>query len=113
MELHKAEDKAIALMTAPVPHSFPSTTKSARARKRPRDEMTEPPKLNGELYRVLLAHKSLGAPPSPDWGDIDRLAVIGRRVLPLVATDIFSKTRPILEAVQLEVSVAFAECVVG
>ena len=65
--------------------------------------MCEPPHIDGELYRILLAHRSLGVVSSPDWGDNERLAVIGKRVAPLVIADILSKQRPMLTAVELEV----------
>ncbi|KAI0030209.1 hypothetical protein K488DRAFT_87990 [Vararia minispora EC-137] len=64
--------------------------------------MPRPPEIRGTLGRVILAHRTLGRTPDEEFGDTESLAVIGRRVLPLVVADILSRKRPILSAMELE-----------
>jgi len=60
------------------------------------------PGIDQNLYRLLIAHRSLGDISHSDWGDSERLAVLGRRVLPLVVADILSRQQPSLNSHELE-----------
>ncbi|KAI0322696.1 hypothetical protein OF83DRAFT_1048724 [Amylostereum chailletii] len=63
------------------------------------------PEIKGLLYRALIAHPSVAQPPHPDVGDSTRLAVIGRRIMAMVATDILSRKTPLLSAQELELAI--------
>jgi hypothetical protein len=67
-----------------------------------------PPEIRGKLHAVVAAHKSLENPLDAQYGDPEFLAVIGRRVLPLVAADTLSMKQPLLSALDLEVRMQIA-----
>lgn len=66
------------------------------------------PKLVGEIILDVFTHRSLrfpGAPTNEDseYGDNDRLAVLGEKVLDAAVTDVLFRKRPMLKATDIEV----------
>jgi len=65
------------------------------------------PKLTGEIILEVFTHRSLrfqGAPinEDSDYGDNERLAILGERVLETAVTDTLFRKRPMLKADEIE-----------
>ena len=66
------------------------------------------PKLRGDIILEVFTHKSLRFPGAPinedsEFGDNERLAVLGEKVLELAVTFALFNKRPILKAEEIEV----------
>lgn len=66
------------------------------------------PKLQGEIILEVFTHRSLrfhGAPLDQDseYGDNERLAVLGEKVLEAAVTDALFRQRPMLKGTDIEV----------
>ncbi|KZV77674.1 hypothetical protein PENSPDRAFT_10685 [Peniophora sp. CONT] len=64
------------------------------------------PDLPQPIYKVAIAHKSLEPPWDPEYGDTERLATIGRMILPAVIAEILAMKRPLLENETLKDEIA-------
>jgi dsRNA-specific ribonuclease len=64
------------------------------------------PPVQGEATLAIFVHPSLRSHSAPNerFGDGERLAFIGQRVLQMVLAEIYFEKRPMLSAVELEVS---------
>ena len=73
------------------------------------------PKLTGDIILDVFTHRSLrfpGAPISEDseYGDNERLAVLGEKALETAVTDTLFKKRPMLKAADIEVRILMSYC---
>jgi dsRNA-specific ribonuclease len=69
------------------------------------------PKIDGhhDLLLDVYTHKSLrfsGAPLNEEYGDTDRLAILGEKVLDLAVTSYLFSRKPILPAPEIDASLA-------
>ncbi|KAJ3554645.1 hypothetical protein NM688_g2999 [Phlebia brevispora] len=65
------------------------------------------PKLSGDIILTVFTHRSLRFPGAlidedSDYGDNERLAVLGEKVLETAVTDTLFKKRPMLKATEIE-----------
>ena len=66
------------------------------------------PKLRGDIILEVFTHKSLRFPGAPinedsEFGDNERLSVLGEKVLELAVTFALFNKRPMLKAEEIEV----------
>ncbi len=90
----------------------PSQSPTPTALKRQRSTTTMSnfpplPKLPGEVILDVYTHKSLRFPGAPsddsEYGDNERLAILGEKVLETAVTDTLFRKRPMLKADEIEV----------
>jgi len=64
------------------------------------------PSVQSETTLAIFIHQSLQSSPTPNerFGDAERLAFIGERVLQMALAEILFEKRPMLSAIELEVS---------
>lgn len=70
------------------------------------------PKLRGDIILEVFTHKSLRFPGAPinedsEFGDNERLSVLGEKVLELAVTFALFNKRPMLKAEEIEVRHSF------
>ena len=66
------------------------------------------PKLQGEIILEVFTHRSIRFPSAPinqdsEYGDSDRLTVLGEKVLEAAVTDALFRKRPMLKGGDIEV----------
>lgn len=66
------------------------------------------PRLSGDLILTVFTHRSLRFPGAPmdddsEYGDSDRLAVLGEKALDIAVTDALFRKRPMLKSNELRV----------
>ena len=66
------------------------------------------PKLTGEIILEVFTHRSLRFPGAPinedsEYGDNERLAILGEKALETAVTDTLFRKRPMLKAHEIEV----------
>ena len=75
------------------------------------DTLPPLPGLSGDIILEVFTHRSLRFPGAPtaggdEYGN-DRLAAIGEKALEMAITDALFRQRPVLKAVEIEVSQSF------
>ena len=66
------------------------------------------PRISGDLILTVFTHRSLRFPGAPrdddaEYGDSDRLAVLGEKALDMAVTDALWRKRPMLKAEEIQV----------
>lgn len=70
------------------------------------------PKLPGDIVLEVFTHRSLRFPGAPinedsEYGDNERLAILGEKAMETAVTDTLFRKRPMLKAFEIEVSIQF------
>jgi hypothetical protein len=68
------------------------------------------PELTGDVLLEVFTHRSLrfsGAPMNDEFGDSERLAILGAEVMELITTYCLFCKRPMLKADEIEVCITF------
>ena len=61
------------------------------------------PKISGELILNVFTHKALRPEPSTQYGDNDRLAELGEKILEMAVTSALFHQNPVLSAADISV----------
>lgn len=96
-----------AVANPPQSHN-PSGLKRPRSSSIAMESLPVAPKLRGDIILEVFTHRSLRFPGAPinedsEFGDNERLAVLGEKVLELAVTFALFTKRPMLKSVELEV----------
>lgn len=73
------------------------------------------PKLTGEIILEVFTHRSLRFPNAPidedsEYGDSERLAVLGEKVLEAAVTDTLFRKKPMMKGGDIEVCRTICQC---
>ena len=71
------------------------------------EQLPDIPRLSGDIILEVFTHRSIrfaGAPLNEEYGDNDRLALLGEKAFNLAITDAMFRKRPMLKADELDVS---------
>ncbi|KAJ3483127.1 hypothetical protein NLI96_g6521 [Meripilus lineatus] len=88
-------------------HSPGPSLKRARSLTQSMTNLPTIPRISGDLILTVFTHRSLRFPGAPrdddaEYGDSDRLAVLGEKALDMAVTDALWRKRPMLKAEEIQ-----------